>query len=140
MTSKTKNALNSSQEEKDHLFTVFIQGKFPCVCQNGNFNITVERNSDKGGGSQKKHTTHFQIFTEGPCSAHLESGHSFRESENSSFLILNVKKSKINALNSNNNHLDGGKVLISEEKNITRPTALRVIKLPPQPSKVAEFL
>ena len=51
-----------------------------------------------------------------------------------------MKKSKINALNSNNNHLDGGKVLISEEKNITRPTALRVIKLPPQPSKLAEFL
>ena len=71
----------------------------------------------------------------------LASGHSFRESENSSFLILKVKKSKINALNSNNNHhLDRGKVLTSEEKNITRPTGLRVIKLPPQPSKLTEFL
>ena len=56
-------------------------------------------------------------------------------------MILKVKKSKINAPKSNNNnHLDGGKVLISKEKNITRPTGLRVIKLHPQPSKLTEFL
>lgn len=30
----------SSQDQKDHLSTVFIWGKLPCSCQNGKFNIT----------------------------------------------------------------------------------------------------